>query len=172
MRSLILSIAALAILATPADACHLRKRCRCKTACQSAPAQVQVYAAPQRPIQVQPTPQAPAKVAPAPQANAADPHGVVAWANAVRAQYGLHALVADPTLSAWAQSNSAQQASARYSGHFVNPGYFQISYYGPATAEAAVRGWLVPSHAGVLLSRTARVAGGAGHGPSWTLNVY
>jgi uncharacterized protein YkwD len=122
-----------------------------------------VYAAPQ---QVQAVPQAPATM------TTADPHGVVAWANAVRAQYGLHALIADPTLSAWAQTNSIQQASRGVSGHYTNPGYFQISYYGPATAQAAVYGWLVPSHMGVLLSRTARIAGGAGYGVSWTLNIF
>ena len=101
-----------------------------------------------------------------------DRHGVFGIINRIRAQRGLRQLAYDQSLANWAAQNNAGQLRAGYSSHHTNPGAYQVAFVGPATADAAVNGWLSsPAHASVLLNPNVTTIGVAMTGNAWTANL-
>jgi hypothetical protein len=99
-----------------------------------------------------------------------DPYGFGTWLNAQRARYGLHSVVCDPTLVAWAAQNNLYQSS-RGIGHYV---------MGIARRQNAAMGaystigvmWMnSPAHRAAILDPSVTTYGLASSGPWWTLNL-
>jgi hypothetical protein len=99
-----------------------------------------------------------------------DSYGFVSWLNGVRAQHGLPAVGYDPNLSAWAQSNNAQQNS-RGMGHYVmGPARRQNSAMGSYSSVPGM--WMASgAHRAALLDPSIRNVGIAGSGAYWTFNA-
>jgi len=102
----------------------------------------------------------------------ADPYGFAVILNQLRASAGLHPLLYDPDLSAWASHNNAAQCR-RGLGHHVNPSCFQNCAWNYADVVSVVQGWMnSPGHRANLLTPSATHFGIAyGPGPYWTLNA-
>lgn len=93
--------------------------------------------------------------------------------NQYRKSRGLNELIIDPKINNAAKKNSLLQEKAKYSGHFTPGDYAEIAFYGPTTAERAVRGWKAsPGHNALMLgSRFKKMGISAGsYGNSWTVN--
>lgn len=142
------------------------------TVAAPAPAPYGYTYATQQPQQQYAAP-APAAVAAAAPAAAAsgDPYGFTAWLNGVRASHGLSAVGYDPSLSAWANANNAQQQSRGMGHHVMGPARRQNSAMG---GYASIGGmWMSsPAHQAALLDPTIRMIGIAGLGAYWTFNAY
>jgi hypothetical protein len=106
-----------------------------------------------------------------PAAPAGDPYGFINWLNATRAAVGLSAVGYDPNLSAWANSNNAQQQSLGLGHHVMGPARRQNAAMGSATSIGAQ--WMAsPAHRAALLDPSIRLIGIAGLGAFWTFNAY
>lgn len=118
-------------------------------------------------------PEPAAEAAPAPAVvYQADPYGFAGILNRLRAAVGLHPLVYDANLSAWASQNNAEQ-SRRGLGHHILPNCLQNSCWNVHDALSAAMMWMnSPAHRQNMLSPSATRFGIAyGPGPYWTLNA-
>jgi uncharacterized protein YkwD len=102
----------------------------------------------------------------------ADPYGFAAILNRLRASAGLHPVIYDTNLSAWASQNNAVQCR-RGLGHHVNPCCAQNCGWNYTDACSVAQGWMnSPGHRENMLSPTITRFGIAlGPGPYWTLNA-
>ena len=99
-----------------------------------------------------------------------DPYGFLSWLNAYRARHGRAPVSWDANLANWAAQNSAAQ-SRRGLGHWVmGPARRQNSAMG-SFAQIGPMWAASPPHNAALLDPTVTVAGLAGSGNWWTLDL-
>lgn len=80
--------------------------------------------------------------------------------NAERARYGLHPVEIDPYMCLKAQEHAVWMAQTGYYQHSNLP-WPEIIFYGPATPEAAVQGWIYSGpHHGIMLSGATKAGFG------------
>jgi hypothetical protein len=101
-----------------------------------------------------------------------DPYGFAAILNQYRAAAGLHPLIYDHDMSAWAAQNNAAQ-SERGIGHHVSANFFQNCAWNTPDAASTADEWMNSrGHRANMLSSSVTHFGIAfGPGPYWTMNA-